>query len=1069
MDAEADAEADADADGDGDGDGDVDVDVDVDGDGDGDVDLDVDPDNSQEHPSSPSAQTRKRKRREWIKSEHAALRGQMMRFGYGRWDSIISNAPGRLSERHPQELIPVARRFIARCYVHARPGVERKSLMDILGHHPKDSLQLGDDAATEEINQLINVAEEEVEPGEQRKYVRWARKLRLLSRLNDVHDHPSMDRLRVGELKVYTPPPTLYWTSEDDADLIIGSYKHGYGQCEAMRNDPELVFLGRYSPAAPARKPSTPSKPDAQPARAGANAASDDDEDDDEDADEDEDDRQVLTPPDDDDDNSPEGALPNPKKRLKLGDGSSKKEEPKLEPTLASRPEDFDMSPGQDRSSDVKMAEKSEPKPADAMKDEPTSDVEKTKKKFRIIPRRGPRIGNEDGFNNPEDAKAAHARMADENGLVPFPNSEALMRRLKSIINSCAKEYDRDQREMKKKELAASRAKRRKDDLAQRKAIKEAEKTRQRAARRIAKSQPFSKKEAVEFEKALANFGVAFLDDGKTVNWTWFHRKVEGFEPKYDETMWCAYLELLAEAHRIRDLSAAKEEEDYETVDNINASRKTSAVFSTLTVDRAERLIERLQFFRILRGEVLPHPKLNSILRGFKKSRDMPMWWKSSDDESLLIGVDRYGVNAWEEMGNDSELSFQNSMKAWYRKNSSDSKTLKRPSMPKASAGIKRAFALVRYFASRANDPHFEMYTQGEAQSAAVSGESDKAGHSRAVKAEEVEDTVRGDTMQVGKMEATVDEDVRDRRSGGGREESGRGGRRKAETGTMMAVASGGSVAVGANGSCLGRGRSLRPSLMKIRRDENGVLILPCYLGDGLYLLSVGKIDGREGFCENGVILPVGYRVIRQMGGHSFLCEIGVSGNRACASPEFSVSELHGFDEKATAEDYMWEGQRAIATGRNLMNVWMKVVNEFICEDRRSGKNKTMNKISVGSGVERFGLHEPTIVYHVQKLPGAQSVEGFEMLDFTAKGGGGKIEASVGVFDAMMKGLDALLEERDDGQAYDAVMTDEEENARYGATVEEECEMSIPEEWIKTYATSWARKKHRRRSSAYWE
>lgn len=213
------------------------------------------------------------------------------------------------------------------------------------------------------------------------------------------------------------------------------------------------------------------------------------------------------------------------------------------------------------------------------------------------------------------------------------------MRRLKSIINACSKLYDRDLRERRKKEEAEHKAKRRRDDLAERKAIKEAEKSRQRAERRAAKSQPFSKKEAVDFEKALANFGVSYLKDGKSVDWSWFHKKrVEGFDAKYDETMWSAYLKLLAEAHRIRDLAAAKEDEDFETVENINEQKKPSSVFNTLTFDRAERLIERLQFFRTLRGEVLPHLQLSSILKGFKKTKDLPEWWKICHDKCLLLG-----------------------------------------------------------------------------------------------------------------------------------------------------------------------------------------------------------------------------------------------------------------------------------------------------------------------------------------------------------------------------------------------------------------------------------------------
>lgn len=968
--------------------------------------------------------TKKRSRREWIKSEHLALRTNMMRLGYGRWDEIINATNGRLSERQPSELIPVARKFVAMCYIHARPGVEQKALMQILRRPLADGVL----PASDDIDALIEAAREEADENEKRKYVRWARKLRLLSRLQDVHDHRSLEQLRVGKLRVFTPPPALYWTSADDADLIIGSYKHGYGATEAIRTDPELGFAGRYSKA-PSVKKCTPMKK--------AEVGSEEEEEDDEDPDEDEDDRNAMSI-DDDEENGGEGVVHNPKKRLKLGDRTPKKEDVKMEDVNNSQNngnvttpnenamEDSDMSPvdAKEESTPVKP-EKSTP---EKVKEEGTE-----VKKKRMVPKRGPRIGNEDGFNEPEDAKAAAVSNADENGLVPFPNSEALMRRLKSTINSCAKEFDRDQREFQKRELAASRAKQRKDDLAARKAEKEAEKTRQRAERRIAKSQPFSKKEAVEFERGLSNFGVVYKADGKTVDWPWFHSKVEGFEAKYAETLEAAYLELLSEAHRINDLAAAKEDEDFEAVDRINDQKKASKVFSTLTGERAEKLIERLEFFRALRGEVLLHPKLASILRGFKKTKDLPVWWKSSHDKSLLIGVDKHGLNGLDVMGVDSDLVFASSMKAWQRKNANDVKSQKRAAMPKSSAGIKRAFSLVRYFRSRANDPHFELYSRDEVKARAAGEEA--AGNALRTKAEIKEEALEEKPL-VQLLRRTTPGSAKPKR--------------KTE-----------SVLVPQTGAG-GRPRTLRQTLIKIPKDENGILILPADLGDGLFLLSLGEVlRGAPNFCNNGIIFPVGLRTIRQMGSDAFLCEILASQDKN--HPEFRVSALDGFNDKAEDEDTMWSGQRIIATSRNLVTLWMRVVNEEIAKDAQNP-----NRVNLSSGPERFGLYEPTIVYQIQKLPGAKFVEGFHLRDFSHRGGGALIEPSVGVLDAMLKAIEAKLEPRDERHAYDDdAVSDDEDNQRVKRLIQDHSEMKIPEEWILEH--SFGKKKHsRRRSSSYW-
>ncbi|KAI0560049.1 chromo domain containing protein [Gracilaria domingensis] len=1022
---------------------------------------------------SPVSPPKKRKRREWIKSEHSSLRTLMMRYGYGRWEKILSETNSRLAERQPEELVPVARTFIARCYLHARPGVEQKALMDILRRHPVQLFDNREHDVEHEINQLLEHARTQIEPKEKRKFVRWARKLRLLSRLQDVHDHSSLQRLRAGELRVATPPPALYWTSNDDADFIIGSYKHGYGAIEAIRQDPELGFLNRYAPAMSTKKTVTPVKSESLAPSANTDAAHmdmDDDDDDDEndhDPDKDEDDRHGLSMNEDvDDEDMHEFPLHNPKKRPKLGHtepSSAQKDNAQLPLTgpsagSASAQQSFVNTPHSQDDSDMSPLD---PNPIEAVtaavqsslnthengshgakgsvKDESASGTEKTKRK-RFVPKRGPRIGNQYGFNNPEDAAAAAKSMANDDGLVPFPNSEALMKRLKSTINSCAKEFDKDMRELKKKQMAESKAKQRKDDLAARKAEKEAEKTRRKAERRIRKSQPFSKKEALEFERALSNCGVVYKEDGKSVDWSWFHSKVQGFEAKYPETLDDAYVELLSEAHLSNDLSAAKEDEDFERVDNLNQRKNSATVFSTLTTERAEKLIERLEFFRALRGEVLVHPRLKSILRGFKKTRDLPSWWKGPDDRSLLIGVDRYGFNGWDNMCNDPDLTFASSMKSWQRKAANDLKSVKRPAMPKPSAATKRAFALLRYFRTRANDPHFEIYARNGASASQYGSERTASGGG----AYSTNGALRGGKAKSEAKEEFVLEDdrplmdlVRSREVG----------RKRAESAAPPPASS-------------GRPRTERRTLIEIPKDEHGILILPADLGDGLFLLCLGEVvQGASAFCKNKVIYPVGFRTIRVVSGMALLCEI--MGNEDRTRPVFRISVLDGFNEKASDEDTMWTGQREIGSGPNVVTLWMKVVNEHMSKDHQAD-----NRVHLTSGPERFGLYEPTIVYHMQKLAGAKFIEGYVLRDFSKRGKGQYVEASVGLLEAMLNALDPKLNRRVSRRAYDATLTDEEEDAREHPVLAAGSEMSIPEDWKKLHHEG--KRKQRRRCNSYY-
>lgn len=984
----------------------------------------------KEDKKSPTSNTndtpKKRKKRDWIKTEHHALKQAMMRLGYGRWDDIIAHTTGRLAERDPEELIPVAREFVAHCYVHARAGVERKALMEILREEPLKANMTEDDIEAN-IKELVESRKKLSNDDEARKYIRWARKLRLLSRLRDVHDHPSLERLRKGELRVFTPPPALYWTSADDADLITGSYKHGYGLIDNMLQDPELGFYGRYSRAQPPKKTTTAKTEKESDAVHG----SEDDDEDEEDVDDDEDERQCAN--DDAEDADPH--VQNPRKRMKLGVRQGKKGETRVDGVNRGT-DDSDVSPS--RSPDHKPDDNESEKHSlhDHMED--VGEPETVKKKpVRMVPKRGPRIGNDDGFMDPEDAKAARDKMADKDGLVPFPPSESLMRRLKSIINSCAKEFDRDQRELKKRLHSELRAKQRKDELAARKAEKEAQRTRQREERRIAKSQPFSKKEAVEFEKALSNFGVKFKEDGKNIDWAWFHKKVEGFDAKYDSTLDAAYVELLNEAHRITDLNVAKDDDDHERVEAILESKKPSVVFSTLTSEKAERLTERLQMFRVLRGEILNHKNLTAILRGMKKTRDLPPWWKSCHDRSLLVGVERYGLAGWEFMGMDSDLDFQVSMKTWQKKNMNDVKTMKKATMPKATVGIKRTMNLVRYFRNRASDPHFEYYTRDATSTddrehppqndVDMVGSNGTKSESRTVKMEIMEEKPKA------KVELLTRVHERSKL--------------KRKSDALFPPPS------------TGRPRTLRPTIVEIPINEDGNLSLPSDLGDGLFLLSLGEIRvGEPEFCRNGILFPVGFRTIRQIGSHALLCEIYECDEGRY--PEFRVSSLEGFDAGSDGDGPSWTNTRVIGQSINIMNIWLRVVN-FL-----NGDGEMEERVALSCGPERFGLYEPTIVYHIQRLPGAREVKEFELRDFSKIGEGRKIEPTTGILGGMLKALEEKLERPEAIRKHEMIITGQDEGPREPIALASACEMCIPQEWLEKYGGS--KKKNRRKSNSYW-
>ncbi|GJD12642.1 Chromodomain-helicase-DNA-binding protein 6 [Galdieria sulphuraria] len=186
-----------------------------------------------------------RPKRDWSKADIQALRSGLVKLGFGRWKEINELTGGRLLDHSEEEISQVARSIVAKCYISARAQSERKAMLEIIC----DSLEGTEEEKEHKVNALIKEAEKDFHPSEKGKYLRWARKLRLLQRVQQVVHDPSLLKLKEGKLFVNTVPPAPWWRPEDDMNLVIGIYKHGYGNAEDIRKDPELGFHDRTSPS----------------------------------------------------------------------------------------------------------------------------------------------------------------------------------------------------------------------------------------------------------------------------------------------------------------------------------------------------------------------------------------------------------------------------------------------------------------------------------------------------------------------------------------------------------------------------------------------------------------------------------------------------------------------------------------------------------------------------------------------------------------------------------------------------------------------------------------------------
>jgi len=104
---------------------------------------------------------------------------------------------------------------------------------------------------------------------------------------------------------------------------------------------------------------------------------------------------------------------------------------------------------------------------------------------------------------------------------------------------------------------------------------------------------------------------------------------------KFPRTLEAALDEFKREARRVIDFDAANEEDDTRRMQELNMDVK-SDVFTNLTMDRANKVTQRLRMFRTLRDEVLHHPNLKGILRSCKRKKDLPAWYRPSVHDVAL-------------------------------------------------------------------------------------------------------------------------------------------------------------------------------------------------------------------------------------------------------------------------------------------------------------------------------------------------------------------------------------------------------------------------------------------------
>lgn len=237
---------------------------------------------------------------------------------------------------------------------------------------------------------------------------------------------------------------------------------------------------------------------------------------------------------------------------------------------------------------------------------------------------------------------------------------------------------------------------------------------------------PLDPRVALTLERAVCSIGLDYRrHEGareEVVDWRWFLERVPPLAHLSEAVVHSAFSQLMAEArHAVngQDEGMSGQIEALLAVPTYRQNVPYAPLYDDVPPDIAElvgldrgdgdvqggvfnltpargaRVLERVSLFYFLRLAVLPHRGLAEGLRGMKRWRDLPHWWRSLHDRALLWGVDRHGVNGWAALWVDPELGFGRARAEWLAAHPDDGAAA---ALPRLCVAMDRVHALIAYF-----------------------------------------------------------------------------------------------------------------------------------------------------------------------------------------------------------------------------------------------------------------------------------------------------------------------------------------------------------------------------------
>ncbi|KAH9268936.1 hypothetical protein BASA83_009070 [Batrachochytrium salamandrivorans] len=280
-----------------------------------------------------------------------------------------------------------------------------------------------------------------------------------------------------------------------------------------------------------------------------------------------------------------------------------------------------------------------------------------------------------------------------------IPSATDLGVRVRRILNSMSKHRQYLIRELARKESVKERTRQRDSERAEKMKLRDKD---------------FSKKQKHDFQRILTSFGLPReVGNPAKIDWTSFKElseldksRMRAMEFYYDKIMKMSR-DVIEASNSIRKVvsdvslqasasvttpdvllngadtpletdSVDPEGDAMDTteggdvtnaVDSVDASVSTpqnsgKVIFGAdgeiLTLEKAKKIVKRVELFEKLRSGVLEDPMLEKKLQAVKRhgKSSMPKWWEYSMDKPLLVGINSYGLLRPEPLYQDANLPF---------------------------------------------------------------------------------------------------------------------------------------------------------------------------------------------------------------------------------------------------------------------------------------------------------------------------------------------------------------------------------------------------------------------------